>query len=81
MSGVNGHFGTLGLLRYGQPKYENWVFAKTQNGRQRFGLASKIFGQKIKVELLEERKNWDMSDKNWASYCTEFSFTFSPPIK
>ena len=63
-----GRLTALRLSSYGQPKYENRVFAKTQNGLQRFGLASKFFGQKIKVahfcESLEECKNWDLSDKN-----------------
>ena len=40
----------LWLSSYSQPKSENHVFfAKTQSGHQRFGLASKFFGQKTKV--------------------------------
>ena len=39
----------LRLLSYGQPKSENPDCAKTQNGRQRFGLSLTFFGQKTKV--------------------------------
>ena len=67
-----GGLATLQLSSYSQPKSENRIFAKTQNGHQSFGLASKIFCQKTKIahfcELLEERKNWDLCDQNLVRY-------------
>ena len=50
---------TLRLLRYRQPKSENHHFGKTQNGHQRFGLASKYFGQNQNLQIfVEAYKRW-----------------------
>ena len=57
--------------RYGPAKSENMFLAKIQNGRQKFGLASEIFGQKAKVskicEQMEEREIWAMCDQKLVS--------------
>ena len=53
--------------RHGPAKSENTFLVKIQNGRQRFGLTSKIFGQKTKVsqicEPMEKCEIWALCDQ------------------
>ena len=66
----------LWLMSYGQPKSENWVYAKTQMAAR--GLVwPQIFLLQNKwssiLWILEGYKNWDLCDQNWVSY-SYFSF-------